>query len=83
MLCVQCPPPPGGRQAYINRQRARTAYTSAQQSNSYDWRSDSERADQATAEAQQSVDEAMLRAAEIERQIAEMKERLKRSPNGS
>jgi hypothetical protein len=83
MLCVQCPPPPGGRQAYINRQRARTAYTSAQQSSSYDWRGDSERADRATAEAQQSVDEAMLRAAEIERQIAEMKERLKRSPNGS
>jgi hypothetical protein len=67
----------------MSRQRARTAYTSAQQSSTYDWRSESERADRATAEAQQSVDEAMLRAAEIERQIAEMKERLKRSPSSS
>ncbi|HWE63113.1 MAG TPA: hypothetical protein VHB98_15475 [Chloroflexota bacterium] len=73
---MQCPPPAGGRQAYVARQQARAA---AGAGGAYDYRADSDRAYQAAADAQQSVDDAMRRAEEIERQINEMKARMRRS----
>lgn len=80
MLCVQCAPPPGGRAAYVARQQARAASAAAGtgEGPGYDWRTDSDRAYQAAADAQQSVDEANRRVEEIERQIAEMKARMGR-----
>lgn len=80
MLCVQCPPPAGGRQAYVNRQQARAAFRTDPASPGYDWRPDSDRAYRAAAEAQQSVDEATRRAEEIERSINEMKIRMRKPP---
>lgn len=70
-LCVQCPPPVEGRQAYTARQRSRAAHDAA-------WRADADRTARTAAEAQQSVDDAMRRAEEIERQIDEMKARMRR-----
>jgi hypothetical protein len=71
-LCVQCPPPVGGREAYQVRRQAQAASSRA-------WQSESESAFKSAQEAQRSVDEAMRRADEIERQINEMKERMRRS----
>lgn len=70
-LCVQCPPPAGGRQAYLARQRARAT-------GGAEWSGDADRAYKAAADAQQSVDDAMRRAEEIDRQINEMKARMRR-----
>lgn len=71
-LCVQCPLPEGGRDAYNFRRQ-----TQASAANT--WRAQSDDAFKASTEAQQSVDEAMRRADDIERQINEMKERMRRS----
>lgn len=63
------------------RQQARAASAAgAPGSGAYDWRSDSDRAYQAAADAQQSVDDAVRRAEEIERSINEMKARMRRTP---
>jgi hypothetical protein len=83
MLCVQCPPPAGGRQAYVNRQQARAAFKTDPSSPGYDWRSESDRAYRAAADAQQSVDEAMRRADEIDRSINEMKARMRKTPGST
>jgi hypothetical protein len=53
------------------RQRARASAGA-------DWSGDADRANKATADAQQSVDDAMRRAEEIDRQINEMKARMRR-----
>lgn len=85
MLCVQCPPPAGGRAAYTARQQARSAADSAKPNAGFntgtDWQAESERAYRAAAEAQRSVDDAARRVEEIDRQIAEMKARMRRSQN--
>ena len=80
-LCVQCPPPAGGRQAYMARQHARAATAAAglPTGDNTDWRTDSDRAYRAAASAQQSVDDAMRRAEDIERQINEMKARMRKT----
>ena len=76
-LCVQCPPPPDGRMAYAIRQRTRAAAPASQPSER-DWRTDADRASKASAEAQESFDDALRRADEIERQIDEMKARMRK-----
>lgn len=85
MLCVQCPPPAGGRMAYMARQRARTAPGAGIPNGGFgtgaDWQAESDRAYRAAAEAQQSVDDAARRVEEIDRQIAEMKARMRRGKN--
>ena len=63
----------------MNRQRARAASTGASPAGAVDWRSDSDRAYKAAAEAHQSVDDAMRRAEEIERSLNEMKARMRKS----
>ncbi|MDB5057444.1 MAG: hypothetical protein JWO59_916 [Chloroflexi bacterium] len=78
-LCVQCPTPAGGREAYLQRQRARAATAANPSTSGVDWRSDSDRAYKAAAEAQQSVDDAMRRADEIERSLNEMKARMRKA----
>jgi hypothetical protein len=83
MLCVQCPPPAEGRQAYLNRQKARDALKRDAPGVAADWRADSDRAYRAAAEAQQSVDDAMRRAEEIERTINEMKARMRKTQGTS
>ena len=82
MLCVSCPPPPGGRQEYLNRQKARAAFAANTAKTSYDWREDSNRAYRAAADAQQSMDDAQRHLDEIERSIEELNKRAKRSSSG-
>jgi|GEM_PF-1401789 len=82
-LCVQCPAPAEGREAYLSRQRARAAMREPVTANRDNWRSDTDRAHRASAEAQQSVDDAMKRAAEIERSLNEMKARMRKTRDGS
>jgi hypothetical protein len=81
-LCVQCPPPADGRAAYMSRQRARAEYPAGTVSNASDWRGESDRAYRAAAEAQQSVDDAMRRAEDIERSLNEMKARMRKAQEG-
>lgn len=77
-LCLHCPPPPDGRQAYMDRQRARAASASATSPDGRDWLADADRAYQSAADAQQSFDDALRKADEIERQIEEMKARMRK-----
>ena len=79
-LCVQCPPPLGGRQAYVFRQQARAGFKTEPSSAGYDWREDSDRAYRAAADAQQAIDDATRRNEEIERSINEMKARMRKTP---
>jgi hypothetical protein len=77
-LCVHCPPPPDGRQAYVDRQRAQAAYSATTSADERDWRVDSTKAHKASAAAQESFDDALRKADEIERQIEDMKARLRK-----
>lgn len=74
-LCVQCLPPAEGRQAYTFRMRNQAAGRNAAPGSN-----DASRAHRTTGEAHESVDAAMRRADEIERQIEEMKKRMRRPP---
>ncbi len=76
-LCVQCLPPAEGRQAYAFRQQTRTSTRGADPG---DPLRDASRAQRATADAHESMDAAMRRADEIERQIEELKKRTRRPP---
>jgi hypothetical protein len=66
----------------MNRQRARAEYPAGTVTGSNDWRGESDRAYRAAAEAQQSVDDAMRRAEEIERSLNEMKARMRKAQEG-
>ena len=82
-LCVHCPPPPEGRQAHVERQRARAAYTATSVPDARDWRGDADRAHQTAADARESFDDALRKADEIERQIEEMKTRLRKQQDAA
>ncbi|HVA89836.1 MAG TPA: hypothetical protein VNL71_08325 [Chloroflexota bacterium] len=76
-LCVRCVPPVEGRQAYVFRQQARASARGAESGSPL---RDASRAQKTTADAHESMDAAMRRADEIERQIEELKKRTRRSP---
>jgi hypothetical protein len=72
-LCVQCLPPAEGRQAYTFRMQTQgPGRAGAPQQTTH--------AHKASADANKSVDAAMRHADEIERQIEEMKKRMRRPP---
>ncbi len=77
-LCAHCPPPPDGRLAYMERQRARSANATPSSADGRDWKADADRAYQSAADAQHSFDDAVRKADEIERQLEEMKARLRK-----
>ncbi len=77
-LCVHCPAPADGRQAYVDRQRTSGAHPPGTPTDGRAWQEDSDRAHKAAADAQQSFDDALRKADEIERQIEEMKTRLRK-----